>query len=63
MVLAVGVGGFAVGGDDWMRSASATRACGGLRIVHHHAAPIRGRIELGVCERVTTACDEPLDEA
>jgi hypothetical protein len=46
-----------------MGSASATRACGRLRVVHHHAAPVRGRIEFGVCERVTTTLDDPLDEA
>jgi hypothetical protein len=46
-----------------MGSASATRACGGMRVVHHHAAPVGVGFEFGVCERVTTPCDDPLDEA
>ena len=46
-----------------MGSTSATRACGGLRVVHHHAAPVRVGVQFGVRERVTTTRDDPLDEA
>jgi hypothetical protein len=46
-----------------MGSASPTRARRRLRVVHHHTAPVRRRIELGVRMRVTTPCDDALDEA
>ncbi len=44
-------------------AASATRPCGGMRIVHHHAAPVRVGIKYGVCLRMTAPGDNPFDEA
>jgi hypothetical protein len=45
-----------------MGFASATYASERLRVVHHHATPVDGWIEFGVCTRVTTTRDDPLDK-
>jgi hypothetical protein len=35
----------------------------GVHVVHHHAAPVRVWLELGVCVGVTAAVDDSFDEA